>query len=314
MIAPDTMIFKMDTNLKKRKSIKRKSYLNTVTYLDGEEKSSRHRVDAIGVSFKHAEMKVTVSLPKMRYGNNMEVLKYCDLKDIFGEIEDVLGVSILNARLSRIDMSCNLIMKHDCKYYFNELLSKGTYKKQDYKPGINFINSQFGILLYDKLKEAKKEGVKKIPDEFAERNLLRCEFRCKKDITRLFKRNGIAKEIVTVGHLLDKKVYNYLIHLWYYHYLSIDKGSELIPNPELLRMGDYRDAMAQAGIRSYGVEHVLNDIAIRRKEQAFGNATEGWRTKKMINEIIQNDDLCIVNPYIRELNRKMTDAVFMSYC
>ncbi|HTB52665.1 MAG TPA: hypothetical protein VK718_07810 [Ferruginibacter sp.] len=311
----DTLSFKTSTTEKEKNAIIDKSTLDVIAASEGEILSSRHKVHGMDIRFKGTYMAVNVSLPKFRHGNNIEPLKHSDIQTVLSDIELVLGVSVLDAYLSRVDIAQNIIMEHDCQCYFDELLMKGNYKQQDYKPGVNFFNTEIGLHFYDKLKENARKARATVPDEFLGKNILRYEFRNVKHISELFNRHKIVKGNVTVGHLLDKKVYNHLVRLSYSHYLKIIKGKVLIPSRELLNPSDFKDFLAYKGIIACGgEERVRKTVQTNRKNNFYANSAQPHRILEMIDKVTKNGYLGVENPLIQELNNKIAQATLMSYC
>jgi hypothetical protein len=310
----DTISFKKYIKEDEKKAITDKSTLDVIAASEGEILRSRHKVHGMEIRFKGTYMAVNVSLPKFRYGNNIEPLKHTDIRSVLSDIESVLGVSVLDAYLSRVDIAQNIIMEYDCQYYFDELLMKGNYKQQDYKPGVNFFNTEIGLYFYDKLKENARKYRAIVPDEFVGRNILRYEFRIKKHLSELFNRHKIVKGNVTVGHLLDKKVYNHLVRLSYSHYLQITKGKVLIPSSELLNPSDFKDFLAYKGIIACGgEERIRKTVQTNRKSNLYANPAQPHRILEMISKVTKNGYLGVENPLIQELNNKVSQSTLMSY-
>jgi hypothetical protein len=311
----DTISFKKYIKEGEKKAITDKSTLDVIAASEGEILRSRHKVHGMEIRFRGTYMAVNVSLPKFRYGNNIEPLKHADIRSVLSDIESVLGVSVLDAYLSRVDIAQNIIMEHDCQCYFDQLLMKGNYKQQDYKPGVNFFNTEIGVYFYDKLKENARKYRAIVPDEFIGKNIIRNEFRIKKHLSELFNRHNIAKGNVTVGHLLDKKVYNHLVRLSYSHYLKITKGKVLIPSSELLNPSDFKDFLAFKGIIACGGEtRVRKTVQTSRKNNLYANPSQPRRILEMIDNVTKNGYLCRENPFVKELNIKMAQAALMNYC
>ncbi|HEY0055195.1 MAG TPA: phage/plasmid replication protein [Pedobacter sp.] len=203
------------------------------------------------------KVKICGSLTKLHAGNNIVNTSYYDDLASIKELEAVLGISLGNALVNRIDIAYNFQMEHEIYKYLDLLFSPlSTFKDIIYgKETKEFRNKDSSIIFYDKVKEAFLK--KRKPIEFKNLNLLRYELRLRK---LSFKKLGICD--LTFKDLSDRSMYSKLIDVWYNNYQRVPKLS-LAPSSAInfKKLSTCKDSLVLQAISSLeGIERVMKEL------------------------------------------------------
>ncbi len=270
------------------------------------------KIGCMNIIFTNDKIKVTVALPTLKYGHNLYSLKYADVKVMICRIEELLGFEIGDAYLSRVDLAQNIIVENDSRLYFQALLYKQKYNRQDFRSGFSLSRSSKYLSFYDKHVQFKKffekKGIAVIP-EFENEKVIRYEFSIRTRLNQTMKRG-----CVTVNDLLDKNLYNELIGMWISEYLGIVKTKDEIIDKGMFTKSDYKNYLAFVGAIAKGGEKILKqEVEVLKKAKSFNNPTQPLRRLELIDELFRNGYLCRENSLMKELNKKVMEAAFMNY-
>lgn len=156
-------------------------------------------------------LSIAFSAPKLAFGTQIENIKVSNydllLSNLVNILEGVVDVDYSNMKVSRLDITSNLELDGNVKYYINTLQSKfrkvGNYKTDFYKDeSFTIFNKSRRFIFYDKIKEQMDKGV--LVGNY-ERKILRYEIQNKRgrDIYTLLKRNYTFKELFRESVFID---------------------------------------------------------------------------------------------------------------
>lgn len=151
----------------------------------------------------------TGSLGKYFFSNNnTQTLTRQTTQEAVERMSNELGFDIGMGKLTRIDFSTVLPMKHQPKDYYKCLLRLPHYGRTLIDTTLYFNAKSKKVVFYDKDREMVAKGVKTV-DTLQNGNLLRYELRL---IGKIAKQMG--RKSVTMKTLYEKTFYNDMVQLW----------------------------------------------------------------------------------------------------
>ncbi|MBS1511011.1 MAG: hypothetical protein JST86_09230 [Bacteroidetes bacterium] len=233
-------------------------------------------------------LKVTGSLTKYYFDNNLQTMDYDDIVAAIDCLSDELKLPIERGYIKRLDIGRNIVVKKIVKQYldcYDE--SDGYYRDRNntrllYKK----TNGTHSVTIYDKIKELKKNE-----REFYQYNrngvlhgkhILRYEVKLEQKINKLLKYKSIR-----VVHLRSETFLNKLNDFWYMRYKSISTKKTFDFSADIASYGALERELLVKAIHDMGVanifkylEHLRQSGKITANQKAYG--------KKKIKELIAN--------------------------
>ena len=182
---------------------------------DSNELKVEGKLGNLKVEVTGMEVRVRGSIAKYFRGDNLETLSIEELKGAIKKLESELGIPVRKGRITRVDMAGTFQMKEKPLLYLKKLGWLEGYNRGPFSGDTLYYTrgKKVQLCFYDKGKEMKKKGQEVPPG-----NLLRYECRFSREGIRwLFNRD------LTVGEILDGKVFNVFISRWHELYTSISK-------------------------------------------------------------------------------------------
>ena len=251
------------------------------------------------------------SLCKYHLGNNCQTLSRSETQRAIEKLSDTLHLPIDKAKVSRIDVAQNFIVKHPTQVYYNYL---GTLKNSTRSEISNggggvetlYYQKRLGcFVFYDKVNEIIRKR-QEVPDLFDNRNVLRVERRHTSRLPETFN-----VECVTAQMLYDENFYIKVIDEWKSNYLNIDKINDISLNFEAMRgKKDLQKMGVLALIQMRGGKlNILNEIKTAYKMGTLTKKQE-YDLRAEINEACKlSAGLTMKSDAIAELDTKVKDAV-----
>jgi len=286
----------LDMVMKNLKSIKEHNDRDTGSFWISANASN------LRISYNERSLSIQGSLPKYYYGNNFKTLNRSTAAYSIEQLSDLISVDLLNAKVSRVDVSTNLITKFDPKYYYEYLGHLPRYKRVDNGTSLYYFQKTKNLLFYDKTKWAK-DAKQPVPKEFQNKNIFRYELAIKKDVHKFFSNPIYLKD------LLSRNTYHYMIDEWLQHYQNIQKQNnkieimtELIKSPK-----DFDNQLLTGIVKSLGYEYIDKIIEKMKLTKTF-NHKEYYsilknKYKKLSKINIEPTDI------INEINEKIEEVV-----
>lgn len=274
-----------------------------VTFVSGSLNGLKVKANACHVDVRGG------SLCKFLLGGNYSTMGRKDTQRAIEKLSDSLHLPMDKATVTRMDVAQNLIMKHPVAVYLNRLGVLRNAKRLEAPSGLYYrLNKKDCLCLYDKNEEQKsKNGA--ISDLYTGRNVSRYERRFIQRIAAKFK----AVE-VTGAMLYDEAFYIQVLNAWKADYQAIQKINDIDTTLNFQMMKTVSQ-FHRAGVLSLiekagGQTQMLNRI---KEAQQRGELTkkQALDFRKVVNEACQvkEDGLTAQNEAIKELDRKVADAV-----
>lgn len=297
----------------------------TINYFDvtgehnfnGEYVISGRLNDSFSITVSERNIKIKdASLCKWFLGNNFETLQRKDVQHAIQKLSDTLHLPIDKAKVTRIDVAQNFILKYPVQVYYNHLGEMAYCKRvpvideRNKTEGLYYFqNNNRGLsLFYNKVKEQKNKR-QPIPELYEHQNVLRYEQRHKNSLSKTFN-----VEYVTASMLYDESFYKTVINMWGANYKAIKK----ILNRNKLNFKDmdittkkelYDIALLEYIHNSGGELAMIEQI---NEMQQMGKLTrkQAFDFRKEIKEACKlTIGTEIENETIYELNKKVNDAI-----
>lgn len=245
------------------------------------------------------------SLCKFLLGDNYQSLGRHDTKLAIEKLSDLLHLPMDRAKVVRMDVAQNLIMRFPTSVYFEHLGMLRFGKRLVEPNGLYYALSGGRLCFYDKNHE---QGEKKeyIPDLYQGRNVLRYE---KRSTNRIAANMGVP--IVTGALLYDEAFYMSTLNGWKSSYQSIQKINDVNLNfdsmktkQQLYKMG-ILSLVEQAG----GQIEIIKQINEAQKRGELTNK-QAYDLRLAINEACSiREGLVVPNEAIQELDKKIAEAI-----
>jgi hypothetical protein len=272
------------------------------------------------ISIMYNKLIIIGSLCKFYHGNNLNTLSRKQVRHAIQKMEEISGLPIRQFKVTRLDVSDNIITSLDANEYIEMVESLGNWKENSFKQTAKFTGKYFKtgdkeLLLYVKWEEfIKKNSVKnrsKLPfniigqhyeiDEFlmCSKQILRIEFRYMKNVSK-----QVGVENLRMQDLYKKSIYNSIVRHWVKLLFKISYGHDIIMDLEDLNLKHVEDCLMIAGMEKHGgyakVNRAIrrvptgNDSALRsrkgrllKKLRILGNKSyvKDPTCKKMMNEV-----------------------------
>lgn len=239
------------------------------------------------------------SLCKFYKGNNYEALTDIETREAFEKLSDVLHVPVLKARVKRVDIGLNLLMKHAPILYLSHLGSMGRKKRISNGTTLYYgLNSPLCVCFYDKNAESRRRR-HTIPGKYMCNNVLRYELRLTGNLSRAF---GV--EHVTASTLCDLCVQGKLLYIWIDTYRKIEKVNCESPDFNMLmRPHGINIAGKLALLELYGGIEALKQLIYEAMCTGYMSRQKcSYLKRSFANAYRKGGKLSTKNELIRELD------------
>ena len=255
-------------------------------------------VSRLGVRIKDS------SFCKWLLGDNFKTLTRGDIKRGIEKLSDSLHLPMDKARVTRLDIGQNIVVKNPVDVYFNHLGSLKWTKRLPQPTGLYYTGTNLQLCFYDKVREQRRAGCK-IPELYDGKNVLRYEIRFEHRLPQTLNVPNVTGRL-----LFDEAFYIGLVQKWRGFYLNIKKINDIDLNFEI--MTTKRD-LYKVGLLTL-VEQRGGQLQFI--EQINEAAKRGELTKKQahdLREAVMNackvkGDIVKPNQTIQELDKKIDEA------
>lgn len=273
------------------------------TWAVGNLSNLRATVSMAGVSIKG-------SLAKFYFPNNTYTLNRHQVKEAVEMLSDNLSLPMQKARITRLDVSTNFIMKRPTPQYF-EMLGDCRYYNRVQATGntlyyhLRGMDCKRSMCFYDKAREMIKNK-ESLPDVYAGANLLRYESRWCTRLPQQFK----EPHVLGVS-LYDGKFYRKVIKYWADNYFSIQKKKRFKQNimneiKTVKDAVDYIAAFAIGRLPADELQQILEDLKVN---QVFGNRIYYSRLKQHLKKLANNSKIMEANELVKELDLEVKNIL-----
>lgn len=254
------------------------------------------------VRITKSKIKIEGSIHVFCKGNNLESMSFHEFKASIELLQDMLNLPVNDARVSRMDFSGNIPLKHPVESYFSYFGQKSRFKKQIFNTGVSYNSEELYLVFYDKIKELKHKR-ESIPEYFQGKNMMRFEMRFMRKLGKTFQ----VPEL-TAGMLKDRMFFNQLCLKWRQEFKSV--AMEMVSPAGLIATGSKPKLLEQLAIKQLhqiGFDNFLNEISFW---QTTGEITkkEAYDIRKFLKVNVSEQYPLAENELIRELNQKIKVA------
>jgi hypothetical protein len=207
------------------------------------------------------------------------------------------------AKVTRIDVAQNFIMRHEKSVYFDHLGGLQYFNRFQQNNGLYYSNNNKTLLFYEKVHEQQDKG-QPIPEMYRERTCLRYEQRYKKRLLQCFNLPELRASL-----LYDPVFYTDIINRWKSEYEKIKKINDIQINYSMIKT---KKDQANQAILFYvtqrgGELQVINEIkeAYKRGELSKKQA---YDLRQQVEEACKSDVLTCSSDVIQELDKKVKEA------
>lgn len=243
------------------------------------------------------------SLAKYFLPDNFHTLIRADSIRAIQKISDELHLPISRSKVSRIDFSTNLLMKHKPEAYYAFLGECQHYNRLPQPKSLYYSNGLRQKLFYNKIAEGKAKKLI-LPDVWNDQNVLRYELRF---TSRLPKQFNLPE--ITAKTLSDEKFYMGLFDRWQNEYEAINKLNSI--NFNLSDMNSPKDFWKQINLMAVnmiGQDKIMQEIENLRHQRAFDKPEYYSRLKKEIKELCKTPEMTASSDLVAELDKKIKSA------
>lgn len=243
------------------------------------------------------------SLAKYYLGNSLRTLTRQSTERAFEKISDELCIKLKNARVYRLDIAGNFIMKNPYKEYLIYFGDCNYLPKSYWKDSAYYTNSKRQLIFYDKPKEMKNKKIE-IPEEFLEYKgrILRYELRLLKRV-----KDQLGK-VVLLSDLYDEEFYIKVLNIWKDSYFAINKINSLnLSKMKDATCKDFKNFLLSNFIQEKGLDQIFKIIDSNRGK--FIRTEEASRLKADLKKIRNNNKYSDNNELMIELDEKVIKAV-----
>jgi len=273
---------------------------------DGRGYRVTGRANDYYVSLLEGGISLKGSLPKFLLPTNIHTLTRAGTKQAIEKLSDTLHLKILDAKVTRIDVSTVLATKRNPSDYYPYLGNKPHFQRlQATKDALYYNTNKKQLVFYDKILEAKAKNII-IPEKFCDSNLLRFESRWKQRLPTQFQ----IPEI-TGATLINENFYTSMVQRWGDEYFSINKlKSNLIMDTNNIRTPkDGVNAIFSLLLQEKGQEYINNILADLKARNTFTDPKYYSRLKDELKKrttVSTNAEQCEL---IRELDQAVREVI-----
>ncbi|WDT67935.1 phage/plasmid replication domain-containing protein [Cloacibacterium sp. TD35] len=212
----------------------------------------------MAIYFYDEQIVIEGSIAKFANGNNIENYDWRQLKFALNKLSEELGgVNLDNAKISRIDVGCNLILNEKVTDYFPELGHLRYHQRvMEHKTTLRYYGNSIRViyLFYDKFSESIKK-CKLIDDQFSSlfksKNMMRVELQIQERLQRVLKKKDIR-----VKDLYQADFCKLLLKHWFEMFLEIEKKMILAYPVKIKGLGGFNILMKKYLVSKLGWEQL----------------------------------------------------------
>lgn len=265
-------------------------------YLSGQFGNYKVNVSEHGISLKG-------SIAKYFLPDNYHTLTRGDSQRAFEMIADELHLPIDRAKVTRIDLAQNFIVKYSPEAYYSYLGDCVHYKRLVQPQSLYYSNGLRTKLFYNKIAEGKKQGLP-IPGIWQGANVLRYEFRFTSRLPYQFNLPEVTPKV-----LFDESFYIALVKRWVQEYEAINKLHLINFNlTEMKSPKDFLRQMALMKIKEIGQNNAMKLVEDLRAKHVFDNPEYYSRLKAEIKKLCKTPEFTSSSELVEELNKKVSEA------
>ena len=242
------------------------------------------------------------SLCKFLLGDNCQTMGRRDTQQAIEKLSDSLTLPMDKAKVTRMDVAQNFIMRNPVMVYLNHLGVLRYADRLEEPSGLYYSLKGGRLCFYDKNRE-RRDKKETIPDLFSGQSVLRYERRYTQRIAAKF----MAAE-VTGAMLYNEAFYIRVLNAWRDDYQAIQKINDSDTSIDFQTVRTIPQ-LNKACIRIVGQATLLNQIE-EAQQRGDIDKVQACRLRKAVNDACQEESgHTSHNEAIKELNEKVKEAV-----
>lgn len=244
------------------------------------------------------------SLCKHYLGDNFKTMGRRQIGEAVESLSDELHLPMGEAKVTRLDVAANIMMKYPPEVYFPYLGDKTFAKRLAEPHGIYYVLSGGRLCFYDKVAEQKAHK-DPIPELYAGKNVLRYEQRYIRRINKQLLYD------VTGGVLSNEYFYKRLLDNWLLSYKSIKKLADINVNFEIMsNKKDFERGIMLLGVNSIGGQEVLLQQIAEAQKKGILKRKQAYDLRQKLNDVCSlKSALVVESGLVSELDKKMQQAI-----
>lgn len=255
------------------------------------------RLENLRVTVNQRGIYIKGSISKYMLSNNLETLSNDHIRQFIEYLYLIFEVPPDEWKITRLDIGVNLILRHKVEAYLC-LVGGARYKTLNHAGSTLYLKSTEKVIcFYDKIKEMKKDTYCVVPEEYRNQNILRVEFRIKKNISKHLKYNQeptleklLDPEFVKLCDKYCKQEFNSINFQFSSINISIIKGPKNIWEYAMLKF-----------IENMGIATFERFITHLIKVNEFKYKIYYSRLRNSVNNLIKKYAISHSNPLVEEL-------------
>lgn len=263
-------------------------------------------LDNLKVTVSMAGVSIKGSLAKFYLPDNTYTLNRNQVKDAINKLSDTLHLNLMQANVTRLDVSTNFIMQNEVGCYF-DVLGMCTYFNRVQATNNTLYYHNVGkeqkkaMVFYNKARETASRK-HEVPEVYKGANLLRYESRWN---TRLPQQ---LKEAEVKGcTLYDRQFYGKIISLWADGYFKIDKKKniKLDVMENIKTVSDAADFICAVALQKLPPDEVQAIMEELRDRNVFADRKYYTRLRDKIKDITGKAAISETNDLVKELDSEV---------
>lgn len=266
--------------------------------------------DNLKVVVSMAGVSIKGSLAKFFFPDNSYTLNRHQTKEAITKLSDLLHLDLLNASITRIDVSTNFILEHEANNYYGVLgLCRYFNRIQQTNNTLYYLSKgkeqKRAMVFYDKAREiANRSGV--LPDVYAGANLLRYESRWNTRLPQQLKEPEIKGKT-----LFNPNFYNKIVSLWGDNYFSINKKRNL--NFEAMEkietVSDAMNFIYAIALQRLTPDEMQNILEDMKQRKVFDDRKYYTRLKEKLKKVTNKVEVTDVDFLTKELDNEVKNIL-----
>ena len=241
-------------------------------------------IENLRVSVGGTGVSVKGSLSAFYYPNNTMLVRRREVAQVIEAVSDTLHISLNTAKVTRLDVAADFLMKNEPKAYFDILGTlvyfqrlRATQNTLYYTRGKENLQS---LCFYDKARESH-DSKKEMPNVYNVcGNVLRYETRFNARIAKQMQRQEVL-----ASTLSDTDFYNEVLDKWGQLYVKINKFygvGNMCKITNVTQARDYIFAVALHNLGAGDLDKILSDM---RAKRLFRDRKYYSRLKQSLNNV-----------------------------
>lgn len=264
-------------------------------YITGSVMGMNTTVSSAGISLKG-------SICKSYLNDNFKTLTRQDTQRAFEQLDNILGLPVLDAEVKRIDFAESFTVSREPNLFYPLLGQSLHYNRLTQPKSLYYQNSMRTKLFYNKIADSKAKR-QVIPSIWANKHILRYELRYTSRLPYQFNREQIkAKD------LYDESFYIEMVNRWLNEYKNINKNNLILDKMDIDKIETPKDFLYQLAllqIKDVGIDKVFESIEQLKKQNQFKHKEYYSRLKADIKNLCKSEVLTESSTLLAELDKKV---------